>query len=166
MAYYVTSTLKAQPSLTAWERMQLMLAEWMSEEIEELDRIIEYHHTNEQPKKAYRAKLRQQNYVATIEFITRLFQQQLSLHQQLNQERQAATAQLERARQKAIEYHGLWLAALSESELMNNIAVDALDRCRPVSQEEHNQRVLHQLKTDPLFRKGVGVLLANGINEL
>lgn len=166
LAYYVTSTLKAAPSLREWERMHISLSDWMSNEVEELDRIIAYHNENDQPKKAYKSRIRQQNFIASIEFLSKIFQQLLSIQHQSQLASHAASEETLNMKKHAAFFHENWVSAMGEMELMTQIAISAMEQSYQYTDAEFLERVKHQLQIDPLFRKGVQVLVANGINEL
>lgn len=160
MAHYVTSTLATGcTSLRSWELLQLAVNDWISDEIQKQKKWISRLNSGEEKDadgKAYKARIKVQNYLAAAELITAMYNHLLFSQKQIK----ALKNRLELS-------YGDQLQLMKESELMNEIALRM--STSPVvtfTDPNYQELIRNELRTNVQFRKSVQVLVANGINEL
>lgn len=173
LASYLHETLRqGQPDLHDWHIMHESINEWMGEEADSMAAWMTKLEQEEDPtskKKAYKAKLRKQNYQAAAQFNSRIYAALLNdrkkIHAMLHTIKQLDRIRLQNER-AMVTFRMAMNSLIEENEVLLAGYLKLMEQTVPMTQQEYEQRLMDKLRTDDGFRSRVELLFKNDITGL
>lgn len=166
VAYFVGERLqKPYKTLHDWEIMKVVLVDWIENQVSSQTKYYTKLEQQGESDKAYRTKMRIQNYMALGNVVAAMYEAML--------QNALAAPKLIRAKQiinrqsKALRDMHLALDAATQSEqAINECFLIVLNQHNPQTQQQYEAALLNQMKNDPQFLDTVEFLHQNGVTQL